>query len=211
MKQTDPIKFFSKLKWIDERALTDVIESYRRDIFERALYAFDGERPKYNLVLTGRAKKNWKSADLILAALYRLLAWKSPGGNQCYALANDLDQANDNLELAKKIVEVNPPIRDFVTVKQNVIERKDGKGFFEILPAGDVVGSHGKTYLFCGFDEIHGYKTWDIIEALQPDPTRPDALQWITSYASIFHRPGVSLFDLMATGKRGADPRMLFS
>jgi hypothetical protein len=51
-----------------------------------------------------------------------------------------------------------------------VIERKDGKGFFEILPAGDVVGSHGKTYLFCGFDEIHGYKTWDIIEALQPDP-----------------------------------------
>ena len=211
MKQTDPIKFFSKLKWIDERALTDVIESYRRDIFERALYAFDGERPKYNLVLTGRAKKNWKSADLILAALYRLLAWKSPGGNQCYALANDLDQANDNLELAKKIVEINPPIRDFVSVKQNVIERKDGKGFFEILPAGDVVGSHGKTYLFCGFDEIHGYKTWDIIEALQPDPTRPDALQWITSYASIFHRPGVSLFDLMATGKRGADPRMLFS
>jgi hypothetical protein len=211
MKQTDPIKFFSKLKWIDERALTDVIESYRRDIFERALYAFDGERPKYNLVLTGRAKKNWKSADLILAALYRLLAWKSPGGNQCYALANDLDQANDNLELAKKIVEVNPPIRDFVAVKQNVIERKDGKGFFEILPAGDVVGSHGKTYLFCGFDEIHGYKTWDIIEALQLDPTRPDALQWITSYATIFHRPGVPLFDLMAAGKKGQDPRMLFS
>lgn len=53
MKQADPIKFFSKLKCIDERALTDVIESYRRDIFERALYAFDGERPKYNLVLTG--------------------------------------------------------------------------------------------------------------------------------------------------------------
>jgi hypothetical protein len=140
MKQPSPIKFFSKLKWIDERALTDVIESYRRDIFERALYAFDGERPKYNLVLTGRAKKNWKSADLILAALYRLLAWKSPGGNQCYGLANDLDQADDNLELAKKIVEINPPIKDFVTVKQNLIERKDGKGFFEILPAGDVVG-----------------------------------------------------------------------
>jgi hypothetical protein len=109
MKQPTPIKFFSKLKWINERPLVDVIEVYRRDIFERALYAFDGERPKYNLVLTGRAKKNWKSADLILAALYRLLAWKSPGGNQCYGLANDLDQANDNLELAKKIVAVNPP------------------------------------------------------------------------------------------------------
>ena len=88
---------------------------------------------------------------------------------------------------------------------------KTARGFFEILPAGDVVGSHGKTYLFCGFDEIHGYKTWDLLEAMQLDPTRTDALMWITSYASIYHRPGVPLFDLIATGKRGADPRMFFS
>jgi hypothetical protein len=209
--QTSPIRFFSKLKWIDERPLMSVIEPYRREIFERALYTFDGERPRCNLVLSGRAKKNWKSADLILAGLYRLLAWKSPGGNQCYVLANDLDQANDNLELAKKIVEVNPPIADFVAVKQNLIERRDGKGFLEILPAGDVVGTHGKTYLFVGFDEIHGFKTWDILEAMQLDPTRPDAIQWITSYASIYHKPSVPLFDLFAAGKKGQDPRMFFS
>jgi hypothetical protein len=210
-QQINPLKFFSKLKWIDGRALMDVIEPYRRNIFQQALYTFDGARPKHNLILSGRAKKNWKSADLDLAALYRLLAWKSPGGNQCYALANDLDQADDNLELVKKIVAVNPPIADFVTVKQNLIQRKDGKGFFEILPAGDVVGTHGKTYLFVGFDEIHGYKTWDILEAMQLDPTRNDAMQWITSYASIFHRPGVPLFDLLATAKKSADPRMFFS
>jgi len=202
LKQVNPNKFFTKLKWIDGQPLPDVIEPYRRAIFEQALYLFDGTRPKYNLILTGRAKKNWKSADLILAALYRLLVWNSPGGNQCYALGNDLAQANDNLELAKKIVAINPPIADFVTVKQNLIERKDGKGLFEILPAGDVVGTHGKTYLFVGFDEIHGYKTWDILEAMQLDPTRPDALMWITSYASIYHRPGVPLFDLLASGKK---------
>jgi hypothetical protein len=211
MKQADPLKFFSKLRWIDGRPLMQVIEPYRQKIFAEALYAFDGERPRYNLVLTGRAKKNWKSADLILAALYRLLAWRSPGGNQCYALANDLDQANDDLELAKKIVSVNPPIRDFVSVKQRTIERRDGKGFLEILPAGDIVGTHGKTYLFAAFDEIHGYKTWDILEAMQLDPTRPDAMMWITSYASIYHRPGVPLFDLFASGKKGSDPRMFFS
>jgi phage terminase large subunit-like protein len=156
-QQTNPLKFFSKLKWIDGRPLQGVIEPYRQKIFTDALFTFDANgRPRRNLVLTGRAKKNWKSADLILAALYRLLAWKSLGGNQCYALANDLDQANDNLELAKKIVEVNPPIKDFVAIKQKLIERRDGRGFFEILPAGDVVGTHGKTYLFVGFDEIHG-------------------------------------------------------
>src|SRR5262245_32572033 len=84
VKQIDPLKFFSKLKWIDGRPLLDVIELYRRVIFQQALYTFDSARPKFNLILTGRAKKNWKSANLILAALYRLLAWRSPGGNQCY-------------------------------------------------------------------------------------------------------------------------------
>ena len=115
------------------------------------------------------------------------------------------------MELEKKIVAINPPITDFVIVKQNVIERRDGKGFFETPPAGDVVGTHGKTYFFVGFDEIHGYKTWDRLEAMQLDPTRTDAMQWITSYASIYHKPGVPLFDLLATGKKGGDPRMFFS
>jgi hypothetical protein len=212
IKQTDPLNFAAKLKWLEGSPLLEKIEGYRRRDLSAALYTFDPTgRPKYNLALIGRAKKNWKTGDLIFAGFYRLLAWKSPGGNQCYILANDLDQANDDLELAKKLVAANPPIANFVDVKQKSIERKDGKGFLEILPAGDVIGSHGKTYLFCGFDEIHGYRDWSIIEALQLDPTRPDAMMWITSYASIYHRPGAPLFDLLAIGKRGSDPRMFFS
>jgi hypothetical protein len=54
-------------------------------------------------------------------------------------------------------------------------------------------------------------RTWDVIEAMQPDPYRPDAQQWITSYASLYHKPGVPLFDLMQIGKAVSDPRMLFS
>ena len=71
--------------------------------------------------------------------------------------------------------------------------------------------AQGKTYCFCGFDEIHTYKNWDLLEAMALDPTRPDAVQWITSYASIYHRPGVPLFDLTAQGWKGEDPRMFFS
>jgi hypothetical protein len=220
--QIHPLKFFSVLNWLDHRPLMDVIEPYRAKIFEQALYTFvecgtgvvitiDSLRLIYNLVVTGRAKKNWKSADLILAATYRLLCWESAAGNQCYILANDEDQAADDLELAKKLFAVNPTIANAVDVKQKIIERKDGKGFLEILPAGDVIGSHGKTYLFAGFDEIHGYRNWDIFEALALDPSRPDAMQWITSYASIYHRPGVPLFDLIANGKKNLDPRMFFS
>ena len=38
-----------------------------------------------------------------------------------------------------------------------MIERQDGNGFLEVLPAGDIVGSHRKTYLLAAFDELRGY------------------------------------------------------
>ena len=74
----------------------------------------------------------------------------------------------------------------------------------------DVIGAHGKTATFIGFDEIHGYKNYDLFEALAPDPTRADALTWVTSYDSIYTTPGIPLFDFKQIGKAGTDPRMLF-
>lgn len=206
------LRFLGALRWIDRTPLLDHIEPYRRRIFESALGEIDGTgRPRYNLVLTGRAKKNWKTADEVIAALYCLVGDDASGGNQCYLLANDEDQAGDDLALAKKIIAANPLLDDALTVRAKTIVRRDGRGFLEILPAQDVAGAHGKTYRFCGLDEIHGYRTWDLLEAMQLDPTRTDSLMWITSYASIYHRPGVPLFDLCATGRAGTDPRMLFS
>ena len=166
---------------------------------------------RYNLAVLGRAKKNWTSADLVFAALFALLANDSPGGNQCYILANDEGQANDDLALAKGLIAKSPLLKKLLIVKQKVIERRDGHGFLMILPGQFAVGEHGKTYRFVGFDEIHGQRTWDLLEALQPDPTRDDTQMWITSYASLYHRPGVPLFDLMVWGKAGTDPSMLFS
>src|SRR5262249_27725074 len=155
-------------------------------------------------------KKNWKSADLVLATLFCLVANDDPAGNQCYILANDEGQAADDLSLAKKLIECNPLLSERLVIRQKSIVRRDGRGFLQILPAGDIVGTHGKTFKFCGFDEIHGYRTWDILEAMQPDPTR-HSLTWITSYASIYHKPGVPLSDLCRQGRAGTDPRMLFS
>jgi len=207
-----PLDFFGHLRWLDGRPLLDTIEPYRQRMFTEALYTFDPDgRPTYNRVLNGRGKKNWKSADLLLAGLYRLLVWASPQGNDCAIIANDEGQADDDLELCKKIIAANPILQREVTVKQKEIERNDGRGRFVILPARDVIGLHGKTFLFIGYDEIHGYRNYDVMEALTMDPTRLDAMEWITSYASIYNTPGKPLFDLVLTGKRGDDPRMLFS
>ena len=202
-----------RLRWIDGTPLLRHIEPYRMRIFEHALDTFEaGGRPLHNLIVCGRAKKNWKTTDLVLAAVFALVS-DSPAGHdsECYLLANDHEQARDDLSLAKKIIKANPELGEWLKVKADSIERKDSRGFLEVLPAGNVIGQHGKSYRFCGYDEIHGYGNWDIFEAMQPDPHRLDAQQWITSYASLRHRPGVPLFDLMAQGKAGTDPRMLFS
>jgi hypothetical protein len=190
----------------------DTIEPYRRTILADALYEFDEDgRPKINFALCGRAKKNWKTTDLCLAALYRFLAWPSTKGNDAFILANDLDQAADDMSLIKRLLEVNRILASEVKVSVKEIERNDGKGRLRILPARDIAGAHGKTYVFAGFDEIHGYRNHDLFEALAPDPTRTDALVWVTSYAGIRHAPGIPLFDFMKAGKAGDDPRMHFS
>src|SRR5215831_10184088 len=97
-------KLFSKLEWIDETPLLSHIEPYRRRIFADVLDDVDATgRPRYNLALMGRGKKNWKSADLCLAAIYCLVGNDSAWGNDCYILANDESQAGDDLALIKKL------------------------------------------------------------------------------------------------------------
>src|SRR5262245_8787167 len=111
------LQFFSKLRWLDGRNLLETIEPYRREIFTQALDTFDANGvPRYSLVLSGRAKKNAKTLDLVLAALYRLLLWPSPKGNDAFVLANDEGQAQDDLTLAKKLVTANEILKDEVAL-----------------------------------------------------------------------------------------------
>ena len=177
-----PLDFFGELVWIDGRPLLDTIEPYRRQILVDVLWTFgDDGAPQFNLALCGRAKKNWKTSDLVLAGLYRFLAWRSAAGNDCFIIANDEGQAADDLTLTKKLFVANPVLLRRVNVLQKEIVRVDGRGVLRILPARDVAGAHGKTYGFLGIDEIHAWRSHDLLEALAPDPTRDDVLVWITS------------------------------
>ena len=206
------LQFFAGLKWIDGKALLPTIEPYRRRLFASALDTIGPDGfPVFNFVLVGRAKKNFKTTDLVLGALFKLTIADTPHGSDGFILANDEGQAADDLSLAKKLVSVNPILARELEPLQKEIRRRDGRGVLKILPAQNVVGQHGKTASFIGFDEIHGYKTYDLFEALAPDPTRQDTLTWITSYDTIYNSPGIPLFDFKQIGFAGTDPRMLFS
>jgi hypothetical protein len=203
--------FFAHLRWLDGRPLLDTIEPYRCEIFRRAL---DSHRPDggpaFTMVLAGRGKKNWKSADLVLAGLYCLVIRRSVLGNDGLIAASDEGQAGDDLSLARKLVECNPDLRAELEPMAKELRLRDGSGALRIIPAKDVAGAHGKTFGFLGIDELHTARDWSLLEALAPDPTR-EAVTWITSYDTIYNAPGVPLYDLKKIGAAGSDPRMLFS
>src|SRR6516165_4710986 len=206
------LQFFDHLRWLDGKPLLDTIEPYRRDLFTKALDTYRPHgSPLYSMVLAGRGKKNAKSLDLILAALFVLLIRRSVQGSDGFILANDADQAADDLSLAKKLIAANPDLAAEVEVLATELRLRDGSASLKILPAKDTLGAHGKSAAFIGYDEIHGYRDWSLMEALQPDPTRADCLQWITSYASLFNTAGAPLHDLMQIGLTNKDPRLLFS
>ena len=57
-----PLDFFGELAWVDGRPLLDTIERYRRAILSDALFTFETDgTPRFNFVLCGRAKKNFKN------------------------------------------------------------------------------------------------------------------------------------------------------
>lgn len=212
--QIHPLIFFRLLKWLDGRPLLTVMEEYRQAILTEALYTFrpDGS-PQFRRVLTGRAKKNSKSSDAVFASLYKLLAWRPEGnkGNECFFVASDIGQANDNLDLCKKIIRCNPVLDGELTIKTDTIERRDGRGFLTILPAQNAQGLHGKTYLFLVIDELHTQKNYDVLQALELDRTRPDSQQWFASYASLSRHSGVPLVDLLKQHEAKSDPRLYVS
>jgi hypothetical protein len=211
-KRVTSLAFFARLRWLDGTPLLDHIEPYRRDLFTKALDSFDDRGcPLYSMVLAGRGKKNAKSLDLILSALFVLVIRRSVQGSDGFILANDADQAADDLSLAKKLVAANADLRAEIEVLSTELRLRDGSATLKVLPAKDVAGAHGKSAAFIGYDEIHGYKDWSLMEALQPDPTRADCLQWVTSYASLFNTAGAPLHDLMQIGLTNKDPRLLFS
>jgi hypothetical protein len=211
-KRTSVLDFLSLVRWLDGTPVLDHIEDYRKQILSTFLdtYTSDG-RVQYTLGVAGRGKKNFKSCDLVLASLFALLGNDSVFGNDVIIVASDLGQAQDDLSLLKKLVQVSPHLNHRLRIMDKAIVRKDDKGTIKVIPGGDISGSHGKTARLVAIDELHTAKDWKLLEALALDPLRPDAQQFITSYASLYTKPGAPLHDLVKIGQAGTDKKLLFS
>jgi hypothetical protein len=161
-------------------------------------------RRKYNIYLNAVAKKNGKSTLSASMVMYALLL--DDPNPEVYSAAGDLDQARIIFRATAKAFE-RSPLRPFVKIGRDTIERIDGGGFYQAIPA-DASGSHGRNASATFWDELWNQPSYDLWEALTLSPTRKDAFHFITTYAGWIARPGNLLYDLYASGLRGDDPRM---
>ncbi|MDN5941450.1 MAG: terminase large subunit [Nitrospira sp.] len=204
------LKFLALLFWLDGRPLLPLLPPVWIEILNEVFTFQDDGFLRFRRVLTMMGKKNLKSLMAMVLTLYFCMVWKAHGskGNQIYVLANDKDQASDDLTLLKKLVWCNPVLLAGLTIKGDIVERKDGQGFIQILPAGDAIGMHGKSYLLAIFDEIHGMRNYDVLTAMELDRSRPDAMQVFCTYASLHRHAGVPLVDMLKQHEAGTDPRL---
>jgi hypothetical protein len=84
---------------------------------------------------------------LVLAALFTLLIRRSVQGSDGYILANDSDQAGDDLQLAKKLIAINPDLSAEIEPLAKELKLRDGSASLRILPANDTVGARQKCCL----------------------------------------------------------------
>jgi hypothetical protein len=200
------------MRWLDGRPMADVLMPFQKDILKTFLATVRCEDLMLWFLrgLLHFGKKNAKTLLLILSAMIVLHTDKPMGRKGCQIIyvANDKGQASDNLDFTKKLYRVNPILMDEVNIKSNIIEKKDGTGYIEIVASGDADGLHGRSYRLLCFDELHAQTDYRVLEALERDPTRPDAQQLFASYSPLTPKPGTPIVDILRQYHDGVDPRL---
>jgi hypothetical protein len=198
--------------WLDGRPMGQVLMPFQRDILREfsATIRTDDGAPWYRRGLLHMAKKNAKTLLLILDAMITLHTDKPMGHKGCQIIyvANDQNQADENLDFTKKLYRVNPILMDEVQIKNSIIQKQDGTGYIEIVASRNVDALHGRSYRRLEWDELHAQTDYRLLEALELDPTRPDAQQFFASYSPLTPKPGTPIVDMLKQYHDGIDPRL---
>lgn len=199
------------MHWLDGRRMADVLMDFQKDILKTFLATVREEDLAlwYKRGLIHVAKKNAKTLLLILSSMILLHTDKPMGRKGCQIIyvANDEDQADENLDFTKKLYRVNPILLNEVQIKSNVIELKNGTGYIEIVASKNADGLHGRSYRLLCFDELHAQPDYRVLEALELDPTRPDAQQLFASYSPLTPKPGTPITDMLRQYQDRVDSR----
>ncbi|MHB8136356.1 MAG: terminase large subunit domain-containing protein [Anaerolineaceae bacterium] len=158
---------------------------------------------KYNMALVGLPKKNGKSVLASGIAIYKLFC----GGinSEIASVAFDSDQARIIFDMARKSIERNPILLSSVKIYHNRIYVPATDSSYEVVP-NEHLSIRGRNFSTVIFDEAQAFgMDRKLLDALAENPTRPDSLMYITSYASA--GKNAWLYDLYERGLSKRDDK----
>lgn len=207
MKRVEIIKFLEDL-FILEDGKPIKLEAWQKEkILKPVFYDLDSAgRRKINQCLVGMCKKNGKSTLAAGVAAYGLLGDGEPEP-EIYGCAGDKDQAKIIFNQTAKAFRRSESLYKEVNIYKDVIERKDGRGFYRVLSA-DAPSAHGLNPHFVLWDELWNQRNYDLWEALTHSPARKQPLHFITTYAGYDQYDGNLLYDLYQRGLKKKDRAM---
>lgn len=185
------------------------LEPWQRHVIER-LYARDPltGRRRHRRAMVGTARKNGKSGFGAILALYGLMA--EVDGAEVYSCAADRDQAKLIFTAARRMVEMDPELREACKLYRDVIEYPAGGSIYRAL-SSEAFTKEGLSPSLVIYDELHAAPDRELYDVMSlAMGARRDPLMAILTTAGVrvdrFGQPTIAhqLYDLgkrIATGE----------
>jgi phage terminase large subunit-like protein len=149
------------------------------------LYARDPEtgRRLHRRYMLGVARKNGKTALLAVLALYGLLM--EAEGAEVYSCAAEREQAKLVFNAAKRMVEMDPELREVIKVYRDVLEFKATGSIYKALSA-EAFTKEGLSPSMVAFDELHALPDRELYDVMSLGMgARVDPLMVIVTTAGV--------------------------
>lgn len=186
-----------------------VLEPWQRHVIER-IHARDPEtgRRRHRRAMVGTARKNGKSGFGAILAMYGLMA--EVDGAEVYSCAADRDQAKLIFTAARRMVEMDPELREACKLYRDVIEYPAGGSVYRAL-SSEAFTKEGLSPSLVIYDELHAAPDRELYDVMSlAMGARRDPLMVILTTAGVrvdrFGQPTIAhqLYDLgrrIATGE----------
>ena len=160
-----------------------VPRSWQRELLGHVFARRPDGRRRHRVAMIGMGRKNGKTALAAAVALYGLLA--EGEGAQVFSCAADAKQAHLVFGAAKRMVELDPELREQCHVYRDVIEVRSTGSVYRAL-SSEAYTKEGLSPTLVIYDELHAAPNRDLYDVMAlAQGTRLDPLMLIVTTAGV--------------------------
>ena len=182
---TNVLAFIDDLVRVTELGQAFHLLSHQREVL-RLAFAFDTEgRLPWDTIVYSCPKKSGKTTINAAVTAWWMFTQEPP--NECYVLANDLEQAQSRVFKALAgLIRQNPALASSAEIQARTITLSSGTT--TTVLANEWASAAGSNHGLTSWDELWGYtaeKSRRLWEELPSVPTRRNSIRFVSTYAGL--------------------------